>query len=425
MLIIEKADKVSGTISVPGDKSISHRAVMLGAIGQGKTVIEGFLNGQDCLSTIGCFRSMGIGIELREQKVEVEGKGLLGLKEPGDILDAGNSGTTMRLIMGILSGQNFLSLITGDQSLRQRPMARVADPLRAMGANIDGREDGRFAPLVIRGGDLKGITWKTPVASAQIKSAILLAGLYANGNTTVIEPIVSRDHTERMLSCFGISVERSGAAVTIKPGILEAQNISVPGDISSAAFFIVAAAVKPGAHLIIKNVGLNPTRTGIIDAMRQMGADIEIDNIHQLAGEEAGDVIVRGSELHGTEISGEMVPRLIDEIPVLAVAAALAEGVTYIRGASELKVKESNRLTAIVVEMQKMGVQIAELSDGLKIVGPNKLHGASINSYHDHRIAMAMAVCGLFAEGKTIIADSACIDISFPGFGELLHQIVR
>lgn len=425
MLIVEKANAISGLISVPGDKSISHRAIMLAAISQGKTVIEGFLNGQDCLSTIGCFRAMGINIERRGQRYEVDGKGLMGLQEPNNVLDAGNSGTTMRLLMGILAGQNFLSIITGDQSLRQRPMARVAEPLRAMGANIEGRSDGKFAPMVIRGGNLQGMTWKTPVASAQIKSAILLGGLFANGSTTVIEPTISRDHTERMLTSFGVAVEREGTAVTVKPGILQGQHISVPGDISSAAFFIVAAAAKPGAHLVIKNVGLNPTRTGIIDVMREMGANIEIDNMRQLAGEEAGDIVVHGSVLHGIEIKGEMVPRLIDEIPVLAVAAALAEGVTSIRDASELKVKESNRLAAIVTEMKKMGVEIKELPDGMEIVGPNKLQGASINSYHDHRIAMAMAVCGLFAEGKTVISDSACIDISFPGFGDLLHQIVR
>lgn len=425
MLVSEKISRISGTISVPGDKSISHRAVMLAAISKGKSIVEGFLNGQDCLSTISCFRTMGIEIEQQGQRVEIEGKGLRGLQEPKDILDAGNSGTTMRLISGILAGQNFFSVLTGDQSLRQRPMARVTRPLQQMGALIDGRQSGQFAPLGIRGGDLQGITWETPVASAQIKSAILLGGLYGSGKTTVKEPVISRDHTERMLSGFGIQVEREGTAVTVRPGILEGQHIIVPGDISSAAFFIVAAAAKPGSHLVITNVGLNPTRTGIIDVLRQMGADIEIENLRNLGGEEAGDIIVRGAPLQGTSINSEIVPRLIDEIPVLAVAAALADGVTCIRGAGELKVKESNRLAAIVSEMRKMGIQITELPDGLEIHGPNKIKGAAINSYHDHRIAMAMAVCGLFAEGKTTIADSACIDISFPGFGELLRQIAR
>lgn len=425
MLVIEKINGISGTISVPGDKSISHRAVMLAAISKGKTTIEGFLNGQDCLSTIRCFRAMGVQIEQQGQSVEVEGRGLTGLQEPQDILDAGNSGTTMRLLSGILAGQNFFSVLTGDQSLRQRPMARVTEPLKRMGAVIDGRQSGQFAPLGIRGGGLQGITWETPVASAQIKSAILLAGLYASGRTTVQEPAISRDHTERMLAGFGIQVERQGTAVTVRPGILEGQHILVPGDISSAAFFMVAAAAKPGSHLIIKNVGLNPTRTGIIDVLRQMGADIEIENLRHFGGEEAGDMIIRGASLTGTEINSEIVPRLIDEIPVLAVAAALADGITYIRGAGELKVKESNRLAAIASELRKMGVQITELPDGLEIHGPNKIRGAAVNSYHDHRIAMAMAVCGLFAEGKTTIADSGCIDISFPGFGELLQQIAR
>lgn len=425
MLIIEKTGRISGTITVPGDKSISHRAVMLAAISKGKTIVEGFLQGQDCLSTINCFRSMGIDIKQQGQRVEIAGRGLTGLQEPKEVLDAGNSGTTMRLLSGILAGQNFFSVLTGDQSLRQRPMARVTEPLKQMGASINGRQSGQLAPLGISGGGLQGITWETPVASAQIKSAILLAGLYASGKTTVKEPAISRDHTERMLTAFGIQVEREGTAVTVRPGILEGRHILVPGDISSAAFFIVAAAAKPGSHLVIKDVGLNPTRTGIIDVLRQMGADIEIENLRSFGGEEAGDIIIRGAQLKGIEMQREIVPRLIDEIPVIAVAAALADGVTYIRGAGELKVKESNRLAAIVSELRKMGVQINELPDGLEINGPNKIRGAAVNSYHDHRIAMAMAVCGLFAEGKTTIADSACIDISFPGFGELLWQIAR
>ncbi len=425
MLIIEKIGRISGTITVPGDKSISHRAVMLAAISKGKTIVEGFLQGQDCLSTINCFRSMGIDIKQQGRRVEIAGRGLTGLQEPKEVLDAGNSGTTMRLLSGILAGQNFFSILTGDQSLRQRPMARVTEPLKQMGASINGRQSGQLAPLGINGGGLHGITWETPVASAQIKSAILLAGLYASGKTTVKEPAISRDHTERMLAAFGIQVEREGTAVTVWPGILEGQHILVPGDISSAAFFMVAAAAKPGSHLVIKDVGLNPTRTGIIDVLRQMGADIEIENLRSFGGEEAGDIIIRGARLKGIEMQSEIVPRLIDEIPVIAVAAALADGVTYIRGAGELKVKESNRLAAIVSEMRKMGVQINELPDGLEINGPNKIRGAAVNSYHDHRIAMAMAVCGLFAEGKTMIADSACIDISFPGFGELLRQIAR
>lgn len=425
MLVINKIGKISGRITVPGDKSISHRAIMLAAISSGKSVIEGFLNGQDCLSTMNCFQALGIDIQQAGRRVEIQGKGLYGLQEPRDVLNAGNSGTTMRLMSGILAGQDFLSVVTGDASLRQRPMARVTAPLQKMGAKIDGRSAGKFAPLVIRGGGLQGVTWKTPVASAQIKSAILLAGLYANGKTTVEEPMVSRDHTERMLACFGIPVERSGTAVAVSKGSLEGQQVKVPGDISSAAFFLVAAAAQPGAQLVIQNVGLNPTRTGIIDVLRQMGADIRLDNVQSSGGEEAGDLIITGGELHGTEVTGEMIPRLVDEIPALAVAAALARGVTRITGAEELKVKESNRLAAMAAELGKMGVAICELPDGLLIEGPNQIKGATINSYHDHRIAMAMAVCGLFAQGETRIADSACIDISFPGFGELLAQIVQ
>lgn len=425
MLVCEKADKLRGIITVPGDKSISHRAVMLGAISSGKTVVEGFLNGQDCLSTIGCFRAMGIEIEQQTTHVEIHGKGIRGLKEPGDILDAGNSGTTMRLLAGILAGQDFLSVVTGDASLRQRPMARIAAPLRQMGARIDGREQGRLAPLIIRGGGLTGITYTTPVPSAQIKSAVLLAGLFAAGETTVIEPSLSRDHTERMLTAFGIAVKRQQTAVTVVPGQLEGQHIKVPGDISSAAFFMVAAAAKPGAELLIQNVGLNPTRTGILDILIRMGADIQVQNLYRFGDEEAGDILIRGSVLQGVEVESEIIPRLIDEIPVLAVAAALAHGTTRIRGAEELKVKESNRLAAICSELGKMGVQIAEQEDGLEIIGPNRIHGAEINSYHDHRIAMAMAVCALFAEGRTTIPESACIDISFPGFGELLKQITQ
>lgn len=425
MLVINKIGKIFGMMTVPGDKSISHRAVMLAAISKGKSIIEGLSDGQDCLSTINCFRALGIDIIPKGQRLEIAGKGLYGLQEPLEILDAGNSGTTMRLLSGILAGQNFLSIITGDQSLRQRPMARVALPLKQMGAHVDGRLAGKYAPLVIRGGTLQGITWQTPVASAQIKSAILLAGLYATDKTTVQEPILSRDHTERMLAHFGMPVERRGTAVTVSSGILEGQYLKVPGDISSAAFFIVAAAAQPGSQLVIKNVGLNPTRTGIIDVLRQMGADIKIDNHSSSGSEESGDIIIQGAILHGTEVNPEIIPRLIDEIPVLAVAAALAQGVTRIKGAAELKVKESNRLAAIASELRKMGVKICELPDGLEIEGPNNLRGTAVNSYQDHRIAMAMAICGLFAQGETTIADSACIDISFPGFYSLLRQIAR
>lgn len=423
MLIINQIRKMTGRMEAPGDKSISHRAVMLAAISKGRSVVEGFLDGQDCLSTIKCFRAMGIEIQRRKQRLEIQGQGIQGLREPHDVLNAGNSGTTMRLMSGILAGQNFCSVITGDQSLRRRPMARITEPLRRMGAAIDGRERGQWAPLIIRGGNLQGIAWQTPVPSAQIKSAILLAGLYANGKTVIREPHLTRDHTERMLSGFGITVVRQGTQVTLRPGCLEGQYLEVPGDISSAAFFLVAAAALPGSNLVIENVGLNPTRSGIIDVLQKMGADIRSDNVRTVCGEEIGDLIVQGAPLHGVEVGPEIIPRLIDEIPVLAVAAAVAEGETRITGAGELRVKESNRLAAITSELSKMGVRIRELPDGLVIKGPNTLRGAAVASYQDHRIAMALAVAGLFAEGETKIADSGCADISFPGFGRLLRQV--
>lgn len=425
MLVINKIKTIAGKITVPGDKSISHRAVMLAAISSGKSTIEGFLTGQDCLSTINCMQALGVDIRRQGQIVEVVGRGLYGLQEPKDVLPAGNSGTTMRLLTGVLAGQNFLSVVTGDTSLSQRPMSRVAEPLRQMGACIDGRQNGQYAPLVIRGGQLAGINWQTAVASAQVKSAILLAGLYADGQTTVHEPIISRDHTERMLAGFGINVKRWGTAVTVRPGMLTGQYIKVPGDISSAAFFLVAAATLPGAQLVIENVGLNPTRTGVIDVLREMGANIDVENIHMAGGEEAGDIIVQGTSLHGTTIGPAIIPRLIDEIPIIAVAAALAEGDTLITGAGELKVKETNRLAAITAELTKMGVQITELPDGLQITGPNLICGAAVKSYNDHRIAMALAVCGLFANGETTIAESECINISFPGFSSLLRQVAK
>ncbi|HMM20422.1 MAG TPA: 3-phosphoshikimate 1-carboxyvinyltransferase [Selenomonadales bacterium] len=423
MLLVNQIGKISGRMEVPGDKSISHRAVMLAAIGKGKSAVEGFLAGQDCLSTVNCFEAMGIEIVKTQQGIAVGGKGLHGLKEPRDVLDAGNSGTTMRLLAGILAGQNFFSVVTGDQSLRQRPMARIAEPLRRMGASIDGRERGQWAPLMIRGGNLQGMAWETPVPSAQIKSALLLAGLYASGETVIREPGLTRDHTERMLSGFGVSVARQGTQVTLRPGLLEGRQLTVPGDISSAAFFLVAAAALPGSHLVLQNVGLNPTRTGLIDVLREMGADIQSDNIRTVCGEEIGDLIVRGAGLRGVEVGPEAVPRLIDEIPILAVAAAVAEGDTRITGAGELRLKESNRLRAITLELRKMGARIEELPDGLAVKGPNALMGAAVASHRDHRIAMALAVAGLLAQGETRIADSECIDISFPGFGGLLRQV--
>ncbi|GAB6088170.1 3-phosphoshikimate 1-carboxyvinyltransferase [Alkaliphilus crotonatoxidans] len=425
MLKINQAEGIHGTITVPGDKSISHRAVMLGSISQGKSTIKGFLQGEDCLSTIACFKKMGVEIFQQGNEVTVQGNGVNGLKEPIDILDAGNSGTTMRLMAGILAGQSFLSIVTGDESLRKRPMARIAAPLRQMGAAIDGRQDGRLAPLVIRGGGLRGIDYVLPVSSAQVKSAVLLAGLYAEGTTRVKEPVKSRDHTERMLKAFGGNVAVEGEWIRIGQSQLIGQEVEVPGDISSAAFFMVAAAAKPGAELMIKNVGLNPTRTGIIDVLKAMGAAIAIESIRTSGGEEIGDLHILGGRLRGTSINQEILPRLIDEIPVIAVAAALAEGKTIITGAEELRHKESDRIAAMVTEMKKLGIQVKELPDGMEIEGPNEIGYGIVESYSDHRIAMALAICGLFSKGGITINHPQCIAVSFPEFQEKLKAIVK
>ncbi|MEW9121417.1 MAG: 3-phosphoshikimate 1-carboxyvinyltransferase [Thermotaleaceae bacterium] len=423
MLTVSRAEKIQGKIRVPGDKSISHRSVMLASIAKGKSIIDGFLPGEDCLSTIDCCRGLGVDIHREGTHVEVEGRGLHGLQEPIDILDAGNSGTTMRLMSGILAGQDFLTIMTGDGSLRKRPMARIANPLREMGAVIDGRSSGKLAPLAIRGGQLKAIDYTLPVASAQVKSAVLLAGLYADGDTIVRESQLSRDHTERMLLSFGAKLEREEGKIILRKSELQGQSIKVPGDISSAAFFMAAAAAMPGSHLIIEDVGLNPTRTGIIDVLRQMGAHIEIEDSYISGGEEIGRIVVRGKELKGITMTKEIMPRLIDEVPVIAVIAALAEGTMRITGAEELKVKESNRIAAMVTEMKKLGIDVEELEDGMIIQGGKPIQGGSVESYGDHRIAMAMAVCGLFAQAPVKIENSECIDVSFPGFEKTITEI--
>lgn len=425
MLKINGIEKIHGTITVPGDKSISHRAVMLGSISRGKSTIKGFLQGEDCLSTIACFRQMGVEIQQQRDHVVIYGNGIGGLREPENILDAGNSGTTMRLIAGILAGQGFLSVVTGDSSLRKRPMARITAPLRQMGAFIDGRVDGKLAPLVIRGGALKGIDYTLPVSSAQVKSAVLLAGLYADGITRVTEPVQSRDHTERMLRAFGGIIECQAETVSVRQSHLVGQAVEVPGDISSAAFFMVAAAVKPGSELIIKNVGLNPTRTGIIDVLKNMGADITIESIRSSGGEEIGDLHIIGRQLQGTDINKGLLPRLIDEIPVIAIAASMAQGKTTISGAEELRFKESDRITAMVTEMTKLGISVKELPDGMEILGPNRIGGGIVESYGDHRIAMALAIGGLFSDEGVSINQPQCINISFPEFESKLKEITR
>lgn len=424
-LIVNPLSPVTRSVVIPGDKSISHRSVLLGAIANGSTDIENFLPGQDCWSTVRCVRQLGVEIrELSPTHIVVEGRGLSGLTEPGDYLDVGNSGTTIRLISGMLAGQDFLSILTGDASIRRRPMARIAEPLRQMGAQVWGRGNGRFAPLAIRGGNLKAIDYVTPVASAQIKSAVLLAGLFAPDATKVTEPALSRDHTEKMLAAFGATIQTHGLTTSIQSSPLAAQSVVVPGDISSAAFFLVAGAIIPGSCITVCNVGLNPTRTGILDVLSEMGAKISISNQTQSSGEIMGDITITADDrLKGTAIGGSIIPRLIDEVPVLAVAAAIAEGTTIIKDATELKVKESNRLQAIATELRRFGVTISETNDGLTIEGSSVFSGAVCESYHDHRIAMACALMGLVANGQTVVHDAECIDISFPGFQDTLKKL--
>lgn len=419
-----KANALKGEVTIPGDKSISHRAVMLGAVSQGTTRITNFLRGADCLSTIACFRKMGIDIQESPEQILVHGKGLHGLNAPADILDVGNSGTTARLISGILAGQSFDSTLTGDASIQKRPMKRIMIPLSMMGADVKSLHGNDCVPLEIRGSHLKGIHYDSPVASAQVKSCILLAGLYGDCETSVTEPYVSRDHSERMLSGFGASLWTKGRTVTIQPEPkLAGQDIDVPGDISSAAYFIAAALLVPGSELLIKNVGINPTRDGVLRICRQMGADITILDQREHGREPVADLLVKHSALKGTVIEGEVIPTLIDELPVLAVMAAFAEGCTVIRDAQELKVKESNRLDILVHHLSAMGADITKTEDGMIIQGGKTLHGAVLDSHLDHRIAMSFAVAGIAAEGETEILQADCVDISYPGFySDLLEK---
>ena len=418
-----------GELTVPGDKSISHRAVMFGSLAEGTTEISHFLTGADCLSTISCFRNMGIRIESDGDRVLVHGKGLRGLAAPEKTLDCGNSGTTTRLLSGILAGQKFKSVLTGDASIRKRPMNRVIRPLREMGADITSFEDSGCAPLSIHPSSLRGISYDSPVASAQVKSCILLAGLYAESSVTVTEPVLSRDHTERMLTQLGARLaaftKEGRPAVTIEPDpSLEAIRIDVPGDISSAAYFLTAATLVPGSEIRLKNVGINPTRDGILRALQDMGADISVENV-LFGGEPSADLVVRSASLHGTEVSGEMIPTLIDEIPVLAVAAAFAEGTTVIRDAAELKVKESDRIALVSEGLQRMGADVEPTEDGMIIRGGRPLHGAEIDTHGDHRIAMAFTIASLLADGETSLTDAECVAISYPEFFTDLRSLLR
>lgn len=426
MLRVQPANRIEGTVRVPGDKSISHRAVMFGALAEGTTTIEGFLPGADCLSTIDCFRRMGVDIEQEGDRVTVHGKGWYGLQEPSQHLDVGNSGTTIRLMAGILATQPFHAVMEGDESIAKRPMRRVIGPLRQMGAKIDGRKDGEYTPLSIRGGDLQGISYQSPVASAQVKSAILLAGLQAKGVTSVTEPQLSRDHTERMLQAFGVKVVRDGLTVSVEGGqTLKGRAIRVPGDISSAAFLIAAVMMVPGSSLLIENVGINPSRTGIIDVVRAMGGRIELQNERVVNEEPVADLLVTHAELRGIEIGGEIIPRLIDEIPVIAVMATQASGRTVIRDAEELRVKETDRIATVASQLSRFGAKVTPTPDGLIVEGVTPLTGATIDSMGDHRIGMAMAIAGLAAAGETVIENDEAINVSFPGFADILAHISK
>jgi len=430
LLIQSPASGISlqGRLRVPGDKSISHRALMLGAIAQGETQIQGLLLGEDPRSTASCFRAMGAEIsELNIEHVRVKGIGLGQLQEPADVLNAGNSGTTLRLMLGLLAshaGQFFT--VTGDSSLRSRPMSRVVRPLQQMGANIWGRQGATLAPLAIQGQQLKPIHYHSPIASAQVKSCILLASLMVEGQTTVTEPALSRDHSERMLQAFGaqLSVDPETNSVTVTgPAHLQGQTVIVPGDISSAAFWLIAGAIVPGSELLIENVGVNPTRTGVLEALAMMGADIELENQRVIAGEPVADLRVRHGRLKGCQIGGDLIPRLIDEIPVLAVAAVFAEGTTVIRDAAELRVKESDRIAVMASQLNRMGARVTELPDGLEITGGTPLVGTDVDSHTDHRIAMSLAVAALNATGTTTIHGAEAAAISYPDFTATLQRL--
>ena len=419
-MVIQKIKKAIGQIKVPGDKSISHRAVMLGSLANGVTEISGFLKGADCLSTIDCFRKMGIDIDINGENVTVHGNGLRGLKKPDEMLYTGNSGTTTRLLCGILAGQNFDTSITGDASIQKRPMGRVVKPLSMMGAKIENE----YCPLYITGTKLHGIDYKMPVEYAQVKTAISLAGLYADGETVIHEIEKSRDHTELMLSAMGADLTVDNLDITVKPtNDLTAVNVDVPGDISSAAFFLVLGAIMPNSQITVTNVGINPTRTGIIDVLKDMGADITLENVHTSAGETVANITVRSSSLKGTIVGGDIIPRLIDELPIIAVAAVFADGQTVIKDAQELKVKETNRIRAVVDEFNKCGIDITETDDGMIINGGKSIHGADFKTYGDHRMAMSLTVLAQLADGESTLDDSDCACVSYPTFFDDFYKL--
>lgn len=416
--------RLCGELAVPGDKSISHRSVILGSLAEGTTIVRGFLMGEDCLATLAAFRAMGVNIRVEGSELEIEGVGLAGLCEPPHVLDMGNSGTGMRLLSGVLAGQDFFSVLSGDASLSRRPMLRVVEPLRRMGARIDGRQAGKLPPLAIRGGRLSGIEYDSPVASAQVKSCLLLAGLFAVGCTVVREPSRSRDHSERMLSAFGADVGRDDLSVEIHPGRpLSAQTLMVPGDLSSAAFFLVAGSVVPESEIMLRHVGVNPTRTGVLEILSGMGARITEENRRECAGEPVADLRVSAAPLSGVDVGGETVVRAIDEIPILCVAAACAGGKTRIRDAGELRHKESDRLAVMAAALQALGVPVKEHPDGLEIEGGHRLRGGVFDSCHDHRIAMSLLVAGLVSSEPVTVRGAETIATSFPSFFSHLRAL--
>ena len=413
-----------GEITPPADKSISHRAIMFASLAEGKSTISNFLQAEDPLRTLQAFRRMGIEIDDTDKKrIIVKGRGLHGLSAPADEIDCGNSGTTMRLISGVLAAQSFSSVLTGDAFLRKRPMGRIIKPLSEMGADIV-PENGGYPPLHIKGKNLQPVTYNSPIASAQVKSAILLAGLYCKGRTTVTEPGKSRDHTERMLHSCGADITINDLEVSIQGTKgLTPFDITIPGDLSSAAFFIVAALIVPGSEIVVKNAGINPTRTGVIEILQRMGGEISLKNVHEVSGEPVADIQVRHSRLSGTDIGGDLVLRAIDEFPVICVASAMARGITKISGAAELRVKESDRIASMSTELKKMGVHVEEFEDGLAIEGSEKIRSATVQSHGDHRIAMSMVIAGLTVEEETTVEDTECVNTSFPGFTDLLDKL--
>jgi len=423
--IIRPARNVLGAVQLPGDKSISHRYAMLGAIAEGRTTIRGFSSAADCESTLGCLRQLGVAIHREGSEVQIEGAGLGGLRAPQRMLDAGNSGSTMRMLSGILAGQPFVTRITGDESLRRRPMDRIMEPLRQMGAEIAAR-DGRYAPLEIRGGRLRAIRYRPPVASAQVKTAVLLAGLFAEDETVVEEEIRTRDHTELALVEFGADIRMESNGIRVRGGrVLRGGQFRVPGDLSSAAFFLVAALLFPGSNLLLHNVGLNPTRARLLDFLSSQGADVRISNLESARGELVGDLHVTGGQVKGGSIGADLVPALIDELPVLSVLGAHSERGLSISGAQELRVKESDRIAAVAENLRRMGARVGERPDGLEIPGRQRLAGATIDSFGDHRIAMAFSIAALAAEGQSRIEGAEAAQVSFPEFYDILDSITE